>query len=214
MTSNVNLMYFAIQLFINDTGVLMERDTRLQLIESGVDAMLRKGYQGVGINEVLRTVGVPKGSFYYYFKSKEDFGVSVIQHYAACQLQLMQALLLDSSVNARTRLMNYYSKMKEYYAQDGFSTGCLVINLGGEISSFSEPLAKAIRKATVAFYELITDCIREGKRRDDIDLDEESATIAAFVNNAWEGAVMKMQIEKSPAPLDNFMDYIFFWLIP
>ncbi len=63
------------------TRLATKQDTKTALLQAGMDIMLEKGYSNTGIQEVLSSLGVPKGSFYHYFESKESFAVAIIQHF-------------------------------------------------------------------------------------------------------------------------------------
>ncbi|EOY8498214.1 TetR/AcrR family transcriptional regulator, partial [Providencia stuartii] len=64
-----------------------EHDTREHLLVTGERLCLQRGFTGMGLSELLKTAEVPKGSFYHYFRSKEAFGVAMLEHYYAGYLQ-------------------------------------------------------------------------------------------------------------------------------
>jgi len=62
-------------------GTRQNKEIRKKLLEAGVSIFIDQGYHGTGIQEVVDKAGIPKGSFYNYFKSKEDFGSKTIVHF-------------------------------------------------------------------------------------------------------------------------------------
>src|SRR3984957_11028955 len=69
---------------IADTGTVSS-STRNRLIDVGLELMRRHGYGATGLQELLSAAGVPKGSFYHHFASKEEFTTAVIERYAALE---------------------------------------------------------------------------------------------------------------------------------
>jgi len=80
--------------------------------------MAHKGYSAVGINEVLAEAGVPKGSFYHYFASKDAFGEAILKSYFADYLTDMDGLLAHSGQSAAERLMAYWQQWRETQSLD------------------------------------------------------------------------------------------------
>jgi TetR/AcrR family transcriptional repressor of nem operon len=71
------------------------RETRETLCRAGVAALTEKGFSATGIDEILKSVGVPKGSFYHFFASKEAYGSELITLYARYFVRKLDRFLLD-----------------------------------------------------------------------------------------------------------------------
>src|SRR5258705_10716495 len=87
-------------------------DTRTALLEAGKEIMFEKGYSNTGIQEVLSSVGVPKGSFYHYFESKEDFALKIIRNVEENYATLLGTFMRDTTKTPVARLLNYCETKK------------------------------------------------------------------------------------------------------
>src|ERR1700737_838949 len=114
--------------------------TKQALLEAGARVMLQKGYSNTGIQEVLESTGVPKGSFYHYFDSKEDFGLQVIEHFYQNYAEKLRHYLDDKKYNAVERLKNYCVEGMSIFETNQCKSGCLIGNLSQEMSDQSEAL--------------------------------------------------------------------------
>lgn len=179
--------------------------TRLKLLDQGVAALIDGGYHGVGLKEILDRVHVPKGSFYNYFESKEHFGAEVIRHYAARQHEEADAHFSNAGADALGLLRDYFNQAIDSYRSCDNRAGCLIGNLAAELGDSSEPcrvaMAHAMQGLQDRFEGILELAQRQGSVRDDMPADR----LAAFVLNAWEGALLRMKIEKSFEPLHQFV---------
>src|SRR5262247_4652605 len=99
--------------------------TKATLVDAGLPLMLEKGYHHTGIQDVLQAAGVPKGSFYYYFPSKEAFGCEVIAQFAAAYLARLEQYLGDTTSSPLTRLRRHQEEMLARFERRGCRGGCL-----------------------------------------------------------------------------------------
>ncbi|HMM19923.1 MAG TPA: TetR family transcriptional regulator C-terminal domain-containing protein [Selenomonadales bacterium] len=192
----------------------MKNQTREELIKAGASAMLAKSYHAVGIQEILAEANVPKGSFYHYFASKEDFGIAIIEYYGAQLANSIQTKLSDRTLPPRQRLIAYFTAIKSYYANNGCGQGCLVAKLATEIGDSSPRMRAALRAEFDRWSRLFADCIAEAQQKGDISPDQSPEALAEFLYASWEGALIRMQVNRDLGPIDNFMKYIFEYLIP
>jgi TetR/AcrR family transcriptional repressor of nem operon len=189
--------------------VLPKQDTKLVLLEAGMQAMLERGYTNTGIQEVLTSVGVPKGSFYHYFESKEDFALSIIQHFDQKHSANLARLLSDVTVSPLQRLHNYCEEKKQMIAAWKCCKGCLIGNLSQEMSDQSEILRMELAKVMAKWRESFAKCIAEGQQLGEIKPVPDANKLAALFLDAWEGAVMRAKMTKSVDPLDGFINLMF-----
>lgn len=115
-------------------------DTRQHLLDTGYRIMAVKGFSGVGLNEILQTAGVPKGSFYHYFKSKEQFGQALLEDYFRVYLADMDQRFSAPGLNARERLMSYWQKWLDNACPPCDEQRCLVVKLSAEVADLSESM--------------------------------------------------------------------------
>ncbi|MFF0544537.1 TetR family transcriptional regulator C-terminal domain-containing protein [Nocardia thailandica] len=174
-------------------------DTRQALIEEGAAELLAQGYHGTGIKQVLDRVGVPKGSFYNYFDSKESFAEAVVGYHEQCVRRGM-AEAFGPAPDAMAGLRAFFDRQAAEFAANGFAGGCLLANLGAEVED-SEPLRRALSAAWAAWRAgmaaQLAAAQREGSVRGDID----AGDLADLLLESWEGAVIRMKIDHSLEPL-------------
>jgi len=187
----------------------MKNTTRQKLIKIGAKAMLEKSYHAVGIQEILTEVGVPKGSFYYYFESKEDFGVAIIEYYGEQLANIIRGKLLDSTHSPRERMYEYYVTIRNFYAVNGCGQGCLVAKFATEVANLSPHMRDALKKEFDKWLDLFSTCIKEGQILGEINSDLDAESLAEFLYTTWEGVLIRMQVNQTLAPIDNFINYAF-----
>jgi TetR/AcrR family transcriptional repressor of nem operon len=174
-------------------------DTRQLLVEEGAAGFLTNGYHGTGIKQVLDVVGVPKGSFYNYFDSKESFGQAIIDHHSQC-VQRNLAEALGSSKDPVAGLRTFFGRLMDDFVQSEFTGGCLIANLGGELEG-SEVLRESLAGAWHSWRDGVAAALGRAQRlgtiRDDID----ATDLADLLLESWEGAVIRMKIVRSLEPL-------------
>lgn len=187
----------------------MKKDTKERLIRAGIEAMLEKSYHSVGIKEILDSVGVPKGSFYHYFKSKEEFGIEIIDHYGQRHAAIIQSFLEDSSKSPIERLKECFLSCLCYYTDREYGNNCLIAKLSHEVINDSPEMRRAIRSAFDLWQSLYVKIIREAQDCGEIDQDLEPEELAAFIQSSWEGAVMMMQVYKNYHPVKNNIEFVF-----
>ena len=174
------------------------QNTRSKLLDEGLKALLARGYNGTGIKEVLDVVEVPKGSFYNYFRSKEDFGAEVLRHYAGRFGDRMQPLAATEG-DALASLRSFFDREIALYADR--PTGCLVGNLaaelGGSLEKPRQVMSEAMQGTRDAFAGILARAQEQGTVRADLS----STELADFLFNAWEGSLLRMKVEGSVEPV-------------
>lgn len=178
-----------------------ERKER-RMIEAGLVTLSRQGYHGTGLQQIVEIAGIPKGSFYAYFSSKEDFAAEVVQRYGKDFNTLLDELLDDPKRDGLEVLSRFFDVMIARFQQGSFTEGCLIGNLAGEVADESATFRRAMSSALEGWRDRFAGVIeraqREGSARTDID----ATTLADFLLNAWEGSLLRMKIERSSAPLE------------
>ncbi len=189
-------------------------ETRDRILEAGSQAIVAKSYNGCGLNEILGAAGVPKGSFYHYFKSKEGFGVAVIEQSADGHSANLRRYFTDRSQSPLTRLRSFYAMAHDHYAEHGPTRQCLIAKLALETAQLSEPMRAAIKCGYDQWGLLHAKLLREAQAEGELDADADAEALANAIMHAWEGATIRMQIDQSIAPLTEFMDTVLERLVP
>jgi len=168
-----------------------------------------RGFATIGLREITAAAGVAQGSFTNHFASKEDFGVAVLDHYFEQIRGIVAATLRDEQRRPIERLRAYFDAIIELFAGSGWRYGCLAGNMGLEAAEHSERirlrLIEIFAEWSPPFAEAIRQAQSAGEIRADLDADEAGAALL----DAWHGAMLRMKIERSPAPLDRFKRLIF-----
>lgn len=166
------------------------------------------GFHGIGLKDILGAVKIPKGSFYHYFESKEDFGARVIEYYSEITQQQQADAFSDSAVPGLTALREFFTGVIQMHRDDGYKHGCLAGNLGAEISETSEICRSAVARALSATRSAFEGVIARGQIDGSIRQDITAAALADVLLNSFEGALLRMKIEKSAKPLEQFADIV------
>ncbi|MCB1963706.1 MAG: TetR/AcrR family transcriptional regulator [Rhodocyclaceae bacterium] len=184
-------------------------DTRDALVRCGMATLTEKGFSATGIDEVLKKVGVPKGSFYHYFESKEAFGHAAIAAYAAYFARKLDRWLLAADRPALLRIADFVDDAAAGIARHDFRRGCLIGNLGQEMSALPESYRDRLEAVFADWQARLARCLRaaqaEGALAPEIDCEH----WAAFFWVGWEGAVLRARLKRSVEPLHCFADGFF-----
>ena len=172
-----------------------------------MELVYEKGYNGVGLQKILNEAMVPKGSFYYYFDSKEDFGLKLIDFYANNTLDFLKTFLGNKEHSPKKRIFDLFEAVKETYISQGFLKGCLLGNCSLELGneeSFGQNIARNFSK----WQSLFEQTIAEGQEGGTIKDEYSASEYAAFLLNSWEGALVRMKSEKSIEPMNLFIQFM------
>lgn len=180
----------------------MASPTREKIFAAAQDRFHALGYSACGVQEIVDTAGVPKGSFYNYFKTKEGLALEVLETYVASS---RREILSDAALTPLSRIKAHFGFFISRYEHDGFDKGCLIGNFSAG-SSESVPLLKdALRASLSTWADLLSAVIRDGQKIEEIKGGIDPDAVARFLINSWEGAVLRMKITGDRQPLDDFM---------
>lgn len=186
-----------------------KESTKTLLLESGIEIMLEKGYNNTGIMEVLQRTGVPKGSFYHYFESKEDFGLKIINHFAAGYKEKLDKTLGDKTLAPLSRLKAYCDAGIATLQSLNCRKGCLIGNLSQEMSDQSELFRKRLLEIQTEAQIRFVETLKESQQAGEINKKFNCDDLAEMFLSAWSGAVMRAKTCKSVEPLEAFKRTMF-----
>ena len=182
---------------------------RDRIIEAGLKVMFRQGFHGAGVRDIVAAADAPQGSFTNHFPSKEAFAVEVLDHYFDYVKGLVRDALDDKKLTPRARLRRYLDIITGKLEGGRFKRGCLI----GDFSQETTQESDVLRERLVAIYkEWLTpfaDCIAEGQRAGEIASDFAPRELADFLLSSWQGAILRMKVERSEAPLKRFKTIVF-----
>ena len=189
---------------------LMKRiDKRSELIRVGSEIIVQRGFNSASLNDILTTAGVPKGSFYYYFSSKEDFGLAIIDDFVLQYQNKLKHLVEDVQFTPLTRLRNFFElKIAEMQAGD-CTDGCLIGNLAQELSAQNELFRDRLNKVFAEWEEYFAKCLQEAYEIGEISRSSQFDNLAQFVLSSWEGAILQAKVMKSVVPMQTFVEILF-----
>lgn len=162
-------------------------DTRQHILEVGYQLIVNKGFTAVGLSELLKAADVPKGSFYHYFKSKEQFGEALIEEYFRSYLQRIDGLFNNPELPAYQRLINYFSMWLEVNNGVCNANKCLVVKLSAEVSDLSDAMRISLANGASQIIQALENCIEQGIQDGSINVSN-SNQIASQLYQQWLGA--------------------------
>lgn len=185
-----------------------EHDTREHLLITGERLCLHRGFTGMGLNELLKTAEVPKGSFYHYFRSKEAFGVVMLERYYARSLQQLAVYFENSEGSYRDRILAYYNGMLEQYSSSGHINGCLTVKLSAEVCDLSEDMNVAMDKGVKQIINLLAQTLEKGRKEKTLIFSTDALAHAQVIYSLWLGANLQAKITRSLVPLESAITYL------
>jgi len=188
------------------------RDTRELLLRAGLEALTEKGFAATGIDEILRRVGVPKGSFYHYFKSKEAFGAELIERYGVYFEHKLERHLTDESLPPLDRLRAFIAEAQAGMIKYEYQRGCLIGNLGQEMGALPESFRVLLNGVFADWQVHVARCLSEAQAAGEISKRANCTQQAAFFWIGWEGAVLRSKLERNPEALNIFTEGFFIGL--
>ena len=179
------------------------RDTRSAILSVGQAIMGRKGYSAVGLAEILSEAGVPKGSFYHYFGSKDAFGEAMVAAYFEEYLAEMDEILSTPEASGADRLMHYFANWRENQAAFDCQGRCLAVKLGAEVSDLSEPMRLALKSGTSGIISRLESALKAALVDGSVKFDGDARDVAASLYNLWLGASVMVKIQRTQAPFES-----------
>jgi len=181
--------------------------TREALLRAGLEVLTEKGFSASGIDEILRKVAVPKGSFYHYFASKEAFGIELIDCYSAYFARKIDRSLTDVSLSPFQRLRAFFADATDGMARHGYQRGCLVGNLGQEMGTLPEIFRDRLNGAFTDWQRRLSQCLLEAQEAGEIPWEADCEKLAVIFWIGWEGAVLRAKLEQKAEPLRIFVEF-------
>jgi len=184
-------------------------DTRQRLIEAGAGIIHRQGYNGTGIQQILDACGVPKGSFYHFFKSKEDFALALLDHYGVSFSDRAAQLFGDESQPPLERVRRFFDNALDRLndPESPFSTcGCPVGNLVQELSPMGPAFRQRLDQVLSRLEQAIAEMLRRGQAQGQIAKRHNPDEMAQFMVATWQGAILRMKAAGTPKPLLSARD--------
>jgi TetR/AcrR family transcriptional repressor of nem operon len=181
---------------------------RSRLLVAARDLVHQRGFNGCGVQDITARAGIPKGSFYSYFDSKEALAIAVLDEYWRSIEDRYGPILSNASIEPLVRVENFFQGLVQDHRERGFSGGCLIGNLALELSDTSEPTRMKIRALFLTWEQMIAACLREAQMRGELDERRNTDELACILIEGYEGAVMRGKVEQDWRACDRFLDRV------
>jgi TetR/AcrR family transcriptional regulator, transcriptional repressor for nem operon len=182
---------------------------REDLLNAGLKVMFQSGYRGASVRDICAAAGAPQGSFTNHFRSKEAFAKEVLDRYFANLQKSVKAALDDKCLTPRQRLVRYLEIISGVLADDKWGRGCLIGDFSLETVAESNLLRERLEAIFQQWRAPFATCIAEAQETGEIDSAFEPLDLAEFLLASWEGAILRMKVERGPAPLERFREIVF-----
>lgn len=185
--------------------------TKRHILDAGQKIIAVKGFSGVGLSEILSAAAIPKGSFYHYFGSKEQYGRALMEQYVEDYLQALDQVLQigarqPAAEPARERLLRYWDNWRETQAGSEAMDKCLVVKLSAEVADLSDDMRLVLCAGTQQVMARLADCIAEGIADGSLQVDLEPQKTAQMLYQLWLGASLLAKLQRDRSPLESAME--------
>ncbi|MDR6350502.1 MULTISPECIES: TetR/AcrR family transcriptional regulator [Pantoea] len=187
------------------TSQLHNNEIRDHILATGQRIMAGKGFSAVGLNEILTDAGVPKGSFYHYFSSKEAFGVDMLARYFDDYLAELDATLSEPGLTMAQRLMNYWQLWRESQSFSDCQGKCLAVKLGAEVADLSDSMRGTLQTGTAGIIARLAHALEAGVEEGSLSIDDKPSRVAESLYQLWVGASVMVKIVRNTGPFDSAM---------
>jgi TetR/AcrR family transcriptional repressor of nem operon len=187
----------------------MKPSLREDILNAGLKVMFRAGYQGATVRDICAAAGAPHGSFTNHFRSKEAFAQEVLDRYFANLQGSVRKALDDKSLTPRQRLQRYLDLISGVLAAAKWNRGCLIGDFSLETTSQSKLLRQRLEAIFQEWRAPFASCIAEAQTIGEIDSTFDPMDLAEFLLASWEGAILRMKVERGPAALERFQKIVF-----
>jgi TetR/AcrR family transcriptional repressor of nem operon len=184
-------------------SAILDKDTRSVILATGQKIMSQKGFSAVGLTEILAGAGVPKGSFYHYFGSKDAFGEAMLAAYFEEYLADMDSLSAMPGLTGAERLMMYFAAWRENQGAFDCQGRCLAVKLGAEVSDLSEPMRLALKVGTNGIIARMTSMVETGLGDRSLHIDGSADEVATALYYLWLGASVMVKIVRTHDPFET-----------
>jgi TetR/AcrR family transcriptional repressor of nem operon len=182
---------------------------RDSLLDAGLKVMFQTGYSGSSVRDIVAAAGAPQGSFTNHFRSKEAFAGAVLDRYFDYLKGIVSEALDDPDLTPRARLRRYLDIITGKLAAEGWTRGCLIGDLSLEAPSHSEALRTRLQEVFTEWRAPFAACIAEAQATGEIAARFDPTDLADFLLASWQGAILRMKVERSPTALERFKTIAF-----
>ncbi len=186
----------------------MKKENIDRALETGVKILSQKGYHSLGLREFLENAEIPSGSFYYYFRSKEDFAAKVLEHYGEKVGAYFAGRLLESDMPFTTRLEIVFNEELERLEATECKEGCMMGSLTSEIAGQNEVIQKVVDGNYEKWQEIFRRFFKAGQDNGDFSKSFEANEMAVFFLTSRQGVMTRMKASGKVESYRVFMSFM------
>ena len=175
-----------------------------EIIRTSINLMYLKGYNGTSVKEITDAAGIPKGSFYNYFKDKEQYAIDAINYYEQYLTLKASEILTNKDLKPLDRIKEFFKLSIKNLREKNLKYGCFVGNLTQEMGDVSQLISNAASKVDETKARLIKENLLEAYQNKELKKEIDLETLANFILNSWQGALVRMKMNSNKGPLDDF----------
>ena len=179
------------------------------IVQVGLDLVLSRGFNATGVEAILKQANVPKGSFYNFFSSKEEFGLAIIDKFVAGRVEVLNPIFSDESLPPLERVKKSFETLIAIFEGDDCSKGCLLGNLGQEMSDQFEKVRQRLEESLQMWINWLTTLLLQAQKEKTIPVNLDVEMLAENLISSFQGALLRSKVKKSPEPLRNFIHLYF-----
>jgi TetR/AcrR family transcriptional repressor of nem operon len=174
-----------------------------KLLDAALEEFLDRGFNGCGVQDITDAAGVPKGSFYNHFKSKEALAIEALQRYMA------ERSFASEAASPLAQLRAHFECLAGRVESWQFRRGCLLESFATETADASPAMRQALAEAFDGWIATVAALLSEAQAKGEVDPALDAASCASFLVHAWEGAVTGAKVAKIRRPIDDFFGIAF-----
>ena len=179
------------------------------IVQVGLDLVLSRGFNATGVEAILKQANVPKGSFYNFFSSKEEFALAIIDKFVADRVEVLYPIYRDVSLPPLERVKKSFETLIATFEGADCSKGCLIGNLGQEMADQFENVRQRLEKSLQEWTRALSELLFQAQKDKTIPPDLNTDMLAENLISSFQGALLRSKVKKSPEPLNNFIHLYF-----
>ncbi len=179
------------------------------VLNIGYDVLRINGYHNVGINQILKEMNIPKGSFYNFFESKEDFAIKVIKHYGRQNANNIEAFFNNTTLSSFESLKSFYQYMININEKDDFKSGCIVNNMSIEVGRINNSIATVANEEFLTWLKILATVIEKGQKEKEITTKYTALELAEYLHSGFYGSFSRMKVTRSKDYMDRWLQMSF-----
>lgn len=183
----------------------MAKHNKEAIIAKGIELIRKNGYHGTGVQQVLKACHIPKGSFYHFFESKQDFALQAIEKYASETVDTLKLILINKGLTGEQKLRRFFTDQLNFYKEQNYEMTCLMSIVSFEVGSVNPVLSKKISQKFDAIKALVAEIVKEGQEANEINRSLSAKQIADYLIDGFNGALITMKYEQSARGIEQFL---------